>query len=143
MRRLAKIGLIILVAVVVLLCLYAAPPTRGAVESVLGPPIKHYGGGIISAVTSHPIWTEWILPFPNQLVLGFFALGIPFMWLWGKTKTRIRRSIFRGAVKEAGIGPTMTEPISSTTTVKEPTPTAATPKETPVEEVVVEEEAQQ
>jgi len=134
MRRLYKILLILFGGLLVLLALYAAPPTRGTIENILGPPIKHYGGGTITAITNHPIWTDWIVPFPNQLVIGALFLGLPIAWLWHKSFNRVRGVFVRSAAKETSMYPMMTEPKSVPSPAPQPTPTGT--KELPTSEAI-------
>jgi len=131
MRRLYKIFLGGFLVFLTILILYAAPPTRAFTESTLGPPITAVFGGAIDIVVNSWIWQNYVLPFPNQLVLGALCIGFPIAWLWHKSFNRFRGYFHMSAHKETGDYPLQTKPISQQTTTPQPKKTSKAPAPTP------------
>lgn len=130
MRRLYRILLVIFVIGFVLLCLYAfVDPIRDWMKVTIGPIASDIFGGIALTITESWIWQQYIIPFPNQLIIGAVVLGFPIAWLVHKNFNWVRSKAVRSAGKESGIYPTMTEPISTPTYQTQPsTKTESTPQ---------------
>jgi len=129
MRRIAKILLVLFLVFFVALMLYAwVKPARAWMDITIGPFAIGIFGGIATAITSNPIWKNWVVPFPNQLILGALILGFPIAFLWHKSFNRVRRVFVKSAAKDSGMYPTMTEPVSTPAPAPQPTPTAKTPE---------------
>jgi len=132
-----KIALVLGIIVVILLILYAAPPTRGFMEETLGPPLSGISGGVVETVTSSFIWRDWLVPFPNQMLILGAILWIPLFYIWLRTRTKVRQIVQIGAAKDSGFSmPVSQTTISQTppgatvrpeTVAKEPEPKPATP----------------
>jgi len=140
MRRFYKILLILFVSVFVLLILYAAPWTRPWMESNIGPPLESTFGTVTTAITTSFIWQHYVIPFPNQLLIGAVILGFPIAWLVHKSFNFVRAKAISSASRETGLGgrEVFKEPISSPSytppaQVKE-TPQPAAPAPPPPEQ---------
>lgn len=144
MRRLYTILLALFFVFFVTLVLYAfVEPVRAWMKATIAPPLTGAFGGLANAITSSPIWQNWIVPFPNQLLIGAIALGFPIAWLWHKSFNRVRTRFVRSAARDSGMYPTMTEPVSTPASAPQPTPTTTSPSvaaiEAEVDKVLAEE----
>lgn len=127
MRRIYLILLILWITATAMLVLYGfVPPARAWMDETLGPRITNVSSGVVTTITASPIWINYIVPFPNQMIWGALLLGLPIFWLFLKVRTRVRRTVFRGAAKDSGMYPTVTEPISSPVAPAQPAPTVKT-----------------
>jgi len=144
MRRLWKILLILWIALFVTLIAYAfVPQVKAFMDSTIGPPVQDAFGGMITAITGSMIWKQYIVPFPNQLIIGALILGFPIAFLVHKSFNRVRGVFVRSADRETG-RTIMTEPVSTPAyappvtheeTKKEPAPAQTPPpQEKPKEE---------
>lgn len=132
MRRLYQVLLYIGIAILVFVFMLAFwDDFRAWARATLGPPLGDTGGTIVAAITGNPIWQNYIMPFPNQALIFGAVIYIPLFILFLKSRTKVRRLVFKSAAKDSGMFPTMTEPVSSRTTYPEPTPTSTAKKEEP------------
>lgn len=147
MRRLYRLLLGLFLILFVLLVLYAfVDPVRGWMQVTLGPPASDIFSGFVKMIAESWLWQNYVIPFPNQLILGAIILGFPIAWLWHKNFNWVRSKAVHSAAKDSGMYPTMTEPIgTSSVRVQEPTPistakteTAPTPEPAPKPAPVVE-----
>ncbi len=127
MRRLIQILLVLFLIGFVLLCMYAfVEPARAWMKSTIGPPASGIFSTFTNSITQSPIWKNYIVPFPNQLILGALFIGLPIAWLWHRSFNRVRNVFVRSAAKDSGMYPTMVEPTPiSTASAPEPTPVAS------------------
>lgn len=115
MRRLYKFLLALWICIFVVAILYAfVPPAKAFMDSTIGPPIRAAFGGMINAITGSMIWKQYIVPFPNQLIIGAIILGFPIAFLIHKSFNKVRGVFVRSADRETG-RTIMTEPVSTPT----------------------------
>ena len=127
MRKLYALLLILAVIAFAFLIAYAfIPQAKAWMDITIAPPIHGIFGGLIAAITGSYIWRTYIIPWPNQLIIGCVLLGFPIAWLWHKTFNRIRTVFVRSAAQETG-QTIYTEPISQSAPL--PAPVATDKKE--------------
>ena len=102
------------------------PQAKAWMDATIAPPIHGVFGGLINAITGSHIWQTYVIPWPNQLIIGCVLLGFPIAWLWHKTFNRVRTIFVHSAAKESGVP--MMEPITQSNT-SAPVPIATTEKE--------------
>jgi len=123
MRRVYQFFLLLFLVGFVLTILYAfVDPVRAWMKGTLGPPLTDAFGGFATTITSNPLWTQYITPFPNQLILGAILVGFPIAWLWHRSFNKIRTTFVRSAAKEGALYPLQTEPVSAPSQPVQPTP---------------------
>lgn len=128
MRRLYTILLILSLIGFIILCAYAfVDQVRIPMQTHLGPPLTAAFGGFATAITTSFIWQHYIIPFPNQLVIGAVLIGMPIMWLASRVYTRkVRPTFVKSAMRDSGMYPMSTQPVSTpSVTVTQPAPTKA------------------
>ena len=133
MKRLYKILFVLSLIGFILLIAYAfVEPVRAWMQTTIGPPVSGALGGFATIITSSYIWKTHIVPFPNQLIIGAVVIGMPLMWLATRAYTRTVRPMFvRGAMRDSGMYPMDTKPVTKTPTVQQPVPTHPTPTPQP------------
>lgn len=119
------------------LVVYAfVPGVKANVDKTLGPPLGKWFGGIVRSITTSPFWLNWIVPWPNQLIIGLVVGVFPVAWLIHRGFNKARGYFVKSAYSESPVQPIMTVPSqvtppTATTRTTTPTPAPATPAPTP------------
>jgi hypothetical protein len=137
MRRVYQILLIIIIAGLVLLVLYAIPasisPTRPWMEATLGPPLSYIFGSTWSAIKNSSPY-QFLLANPYLIlvvgiVVGIFPISFPIIH---RSFNTVRAKFTRSSIEESGLYPKQTFPTQVSTQLPqpEPTKTASAPAQT-------------
>lgn len=123
MRRIAKIVVIIIIANLIFWPIYGlVPGVKAAVDTAVGPQVTGFFSAIGTSITTSPIWTGYITPWPNQLFLGLF-FGLVFAWFIHIGFNRVRTVFVRSAERESGSvimkEPRSTPPVPAPTRIEE------------------------
>ena len=114
MRRIAQVLLVIFLSAFIFVCLYAfIPQVKAYVDGSIGPSVHGFFGDLGASITNSAIWQHYIVPWPNQLIIGCVLLGFPIAYLFHASFNRVRTVFVRSAAKESG-QTIYTEPISQT-----------------------------
>lgn len=129
MKRIYQIALVLFLIFFVVLCVYAfVKPVQAWMDATFGPPLQGAFGATATYIAESWIWQNYIVPFPNQLVIGCVFLGFPLMWLMLRVwQRKIRPHFIKGAMKDSGQYPIMTEPISAPSYPTTAAPVTTTP----------------
>ena len=135
MRRLYKLFVVLFAVFFATLCLYAfIDPVEIWMDKNIGPPVLAIFGGVIVAVTTSPLWLQYVAPTLNAWLIGL-ALGIvPVSYpLIHRAFNKYRGFWVKSADKESGRYPLEVQerPISQQTTTQEPKPTSKAPPPQP------------
>ena len=133
MRRLYKVFVGIFAVFFVILCLFAfVDPVRIWMQINIGPLVLAVFGGIIVAVTTSPIWLQYVAPTLNAWLIGL-ALGIvPVSFpLIHRAFNKYRGFWVKSADEESGHTYLQERPISQQTTTPEPKKTSKPPTPAP------------
>jgi hypothetical protein len=124
MRRVYQILLIISVALLVLLVLYAAPPTRPWMEANLGPPLTAAFGGAWSTVKASAPY-QFLLANPHLILVVGIAIGVcPLSFpIIHRSFNSVRGKFTRSSIQESGLYPKQSFPTQVSTQLPQPTAT--------------------
>lgn len=127
MRRVYQILLILFVAGMVLLCLYAAPPTRPWMETTLGPPVSAMFGSVWTFIIASAPY-QFLLANPYLIlvvgiVIGVCPLSFPIIH---RSFNTIRGKAVGSAIGESSLYPKQTFPTQVSTQLPQPEATKTT-----------------
>ena len=140
MRRVYQFLLILSVVGLVLLVLYAAPPTRPWMEANLGPPLTYAFGSTWTMITASTPY-QFLLANPHLIlvlgiIIGVCPLSFPIIH---RSFNTVRQKFTSSSIKESGLYPKTTAPTymatqvaakPEKTTTQPITPVAPIPEET-------------
>lgn len=130
MRRL--IAILLIVAVGFLVVYAFIPGVKGTLDSTVGVALGSWFGGVVHSITSSGFWQNWIVPWPNQLVIGLVIGIFPVAWFIHRGFNKARGFFVKSAIKESAIAPTvMTVPSQVTPPTATTRETAPAPQPTP------------